>query len=439
LYTCARAFAGFPATEESDRLSRSFVIACFFVKVTVAVPSAEITQVAAVKRSRLLSFVVSTYFAPYTALASLPHESELLQCPNALFSLIDHNMSILARARLAALHAAEMLGGFTVAGRSSWRNQRLLVLCYHGVSVGDEHEWFGLYVSQQHLERRIRRLRQLKCTILPLAEALERQAVGELPPRAVALTFDDGTADFSSRAYPVLEAMEAPAMLYQTTWYVGKPFPVFNTMSSYVLWKGRGREATLPWLPAPIRVPLAASDPEFLTLHRGLLDYVEERALSGEQQHELLGEIAREVGVALDPLVERRLLALMNREELNTLDPALVDIQLHTHRHRTPRDRSLFFRELDDNLTALRSLLDRKLVLRHFCYPSGVHFPEYGPWLRDWGALSATTCETALVERHADQMYLPRLMDMPHTPDVIFDAWATGAAAFVPGRGRASR
>lgn len=345
-------------------------------------------------------------------------------------------MSVLSKARLAALNAVQRAGGFSIAGRSRWRNQRLLVLCYHGVSVVDEHEWFGLYVSQKHLERRLRRLRELRCSVLPLGEALDRQQLGDLPPRAVALTFDDGTADFASRAYPVLEAFDAPATLYQTTWYVGKEYPVFNTMSSYVLWLARGREATLPWLPERVRIPTSAALPAFQSIHAALLRYVAAKRLSGDQQHQLLVEIASTVGVELEPLIDLRLLALMSRSELNNLDPTLVDLQLHTHRHRTPRDKTLFLRELDDNRTALSELLDRPLNLRHFCYPSGVHFPEYGPWLREWGATSATTCDVGLSSDSTDAMFIPRLMDMPHTPDVIFDAWVTGAAAFIPGRGR---
>jgi peptidoglycan/xylan/chitin deacetylase (PgdA/CDA1 family) len=309
-----------------------------------------------------------------------------------------------------------------------------MVLCYHGVSFADEHDWYGLYVSAQHLERRLRRLRELGCTIVPLAEGLDRMAAGELPPRAVALTFDDGTADFIARAVPVLEAFEAPAMLYQTTWYVGKPYPVFNTMSSYVMWKGGGQTVTLPWRSAPDFIPSRAEDPAFQALHRALLQWVASQRLDGDAQHDLLLETARVLGVDMLPLLEGRLLTLMTREELNRLDPTLIDLQLHTHRHRTPRDRKLFFRELDDNKRALEALVDRPLHLRHFCYPSGVHFPEYGPWLREWGAASATTCDTGLASPTTDLMYTPRLMDMPHTPDVIFDAWVTGLASFVPGR-----
>lgn len=343
-------------------------------------------------------------------------------------------MTLLSSLRLAGLRGASGAGLAHVISRTEWRRQRLLVLCYHGVSFNDEHEWYGLYVSSDHLARRLRRLSELRCTIVPLAEALQRMAVNDLPPRAVALTFDDGTADFIARAVPVLEAFDAPAMLYQTTWYVNKPYPVFNTMSSYVMWKGGGQVVQLPWRDAPDAVPVRAEDPAFQALHRSLLHWVTQQQLDGDAQHELLMEIAHRLGVSMEPLLETRLLHLMTPSELNRLDPALIDIQLHTHRHRTPRDKVLFLRELDDNAQALRVLLDRPLDLSHFCYPSGVHFPEYGPWLREWGVSSATTCDTRLYAPGDDAMFVPRLMDMPHTPDTLFDAWVMGHAAFLPGR-----
>jgi hypothetical protein len=67
-----------------------------------------------------------------------------------------------------------------------------------------------------------------------------------LPPRAVTLTFDDGTCDFALRAMPLLAAHEAPATVYLTTYHVRSQFPIFGPMSSYLLWKSPGRTFTLP-------------------------------------------------------------------------------------------------------------------------------------------------------------------------------------------------
>ena len=309
-----------------------------------------------------------------------------------------------------------------------------MVLCYHGVSTADEHEWSTLYVSPEHLARRLRHLRRLRCHVLPLGEALARQATDDLPPRAVALTFDDGSADFHSRAWPLLASEGMPAMLYQSTWYVDKPFPVFNPAVSYLLWKARGRRVTLPWCGSEVVVPPRVDHPTFRAMHDAVRAFVSREQLNAEAQTALLIELARRIGVSFDEMLDRRLLHLMSSTELRDLDPALVDVQLHTHRHRTPMDKQAFLRELDDNARVLRDVLGAAHPLSHFCYPSGEYNQHVVQWLREWGVTSATTCDTGIVHPDTDPLCLPRLVDSMQTPDAVFDAWITGAAAVLPSR-----
>jgi peptidoglycan/xylan/chitin deacetylase (PgdA/CDA1 family) len=342
--------------------------------------------------------------------------------------------SLLRRTRLAALAAARSAGAFRLAADSAWRQRRLLVLCWHGVSVRDEHEWSTLYVSQAHLERRLQRLRELRCTVLPLGEALARQAANELPPRSVAITFDDGAADFFTRAYPVLQAFAMPATLYQTTWYVDKPYPVFNTAASYVMWQARGRDVLLPWRTAAIRMPTDAQHPHFVALHTELRQHVAHEQLDAAAQHALLEELAARCGACLAPLHDQRLLFVQSSEQLRALDPSLVDVQLHSHRHRAPAERTLFVRELDDNANALRHILQRPLGLTHYCYPSNEYRPEHFAWLHEWGIESAATCNPGLLDARTDRLLLPRLVDTMFTPDAVFDGWVSGAAALLPVR-----
>src|SRR6266581_3912669 len=43
--------------------------------------------------------------------------------------------------RRAALHLLRNTGVFRLLRESEWRRQRLLILCYHGISLEDEHQW----------------------------------------------------------------------------------------------------------------------------------------------------------------------------------------------------------------------------------------------------------------------------------------------------------
>src|SRR5438552_9920504 len=58
--------------------------------------------------------------------------------------------------RRAALLLLRNTGVFRLLRESEWRRQRLLILCYHGISLEDEHEWRpGLYMEPRILEQRL--------------------------------------------------------------------------------------------------------------------------------------------------------------------------------------------------------------------------------------------------------------------------------------------
>ena len=140
----------------------------------------------------------------------------------------------LARPKIHGSAEAVCTSQFVVDG--AWRQKRLLVLCYHGVSKADEDDSSDLYVSPEHLERRPRLLKRLNAPIVPFAHAVEQLFSGVLPPRAVALTLDDRAYDFGARAQPVISAHSVRSTLYITTWYRGEPFPLLNTTASHLLW-----------------------------------------------------------------------------------------------------------------------------------------------------------------------------------------------------------
>jgi peptidoglycan/xylan/chitin deacetylase (PgdA/CDA1 family) len=310
---------------------------------------------------------------------------------------------------------------------SPWRTRRLLVLCYHGISLDDEHEWAPLYMPTALFRQRLERIRKMGCIVLPLGPAVEMLYAGTLPPRAVVITFDDGFYDFYAKAWPHLRQFGFPATTYLTTYYSVHNVPVFDPMCSYLLWKGSGRILNWPELDIGQVILNPASERR---LCRQIREMCLRKRLGGSAKNELLRALAERLCVDFDDLCARRVLHLMTLDEVREIAAEGCDFQLHTHRHRVYRSRERMFQELIDNRDAIERVVPRRPT--HFCYPGGHTLPEFPPWFREFGIESATTCRQALASSRCDRLLLPRLLDGPGISMEEFSAWLSGLAQFVP-------
>jgi peptidoglycan/xylan/chitin deacetylase (PgdA/CDA1 family) len=337
------------------------------------------------------------------------------------------------RLKEVVLRIAKSAGVFAVVRDSAWRRRRLLILCYHGVSMDDEHEWSpALYITQAKLRERLQSLHDGGYTILPLSEATRRLYDGTLPARSVALTFDDGAIDFERRALPVLREFNAPATLYLTTFYCVSRQPVFDTVLSYVLWKGRSSSADVSSLCSSPVALTVASDSARKKTRNALHEYATREQMSAEEKNDLVARLAVMLGVDYATIVERGTLQIMTPDMVRALPADLVDVQLHTHRHRTPRDHALFVREIRDNARMIRELRGSANPLEQFCYPSGDYAGEFFDWLRECDVRYATTCVPDLASRESDPMLVPRFIDTMTMSNTVFEAWTSGFAAMLP-------
>jgi peptidoglycan/xylan/chitin deacetylase (PgdA/CDA1 family) len=327
-----------------------------------------------------------------------------------------------------ALQGIERTGGYSAVANSRWRRERLLIICYHGVSYEDEHLWDGsLYVPHAFLDERLRILREMKCSILPLDEAIERLYAGTLPERSVAVTFDDGYDDFAGVAFPILERHRVPVTVYLPTLRCGIDYPIFQVACSYVLWKARGTQTDVPELGMTVDLNTPSGRSAALTAMR--------KAGGGKRMVEknaLVASVARRLGVDYDAIVQRRMLRIMSPEDVTRLSAAGVDFELHTHTHNAPRDREKFLDEIESNRTRLRQMTGKDA--RHFCYPGGGYVPEFQSWLTDARVTSATTCDPGLASRATPPLLLPRLIDTWHTSASEFRGWVSGTAELITPR-----
>ncbi len=330
--------------------------------------------------------------------------------------------------------SARVLGLTDLLARSEWRRRRLLILCYHGISLYDEHEWNpGLYMPPGIFEERLAHLRANRYAILPLAEALDRLRSGTLPPRSVSLTFDDGANDFAEVAVPLLRKYDAPATVYLTTHYMRHRYPVFDTGLSYLLWKGQKTGHDLAPLVQSTAPLLVASPTQRASSWTALRTWANEHLIHSEAKNDFLHTVANSLGVPDDPLWTQKLLHIMSEEQVRAL-PSSVTVELHTHRHRTPRDREAFQDELRTNSALIQQLRPDAHAPVHFCYPSGDYSRRYLQWLDEVAVASATTCVPGLSTTASHPLLLPRFVDTTTQPLSMFDAWCSGVASLLPRR-----
>jgi peptidoglycan/xylan/chitin deacetylase (PgdA/CDA1 family) len=95
----------------------------------------------------------------------------------------------------------------------------LTLLTYHRVLPLHEvrtYPFGGMVIARDEFEGQVAHLAR-RHHVLPLPEAISRLAEGSLPPRAVAITFDDGYQDNYEHALPILRRYGLPAAFFVVT------------------------------------------------------------------------------------------------------------------------------------------------------------------------------------------------------------------------------
>jgi peptidoglycan/xylan/chitin deacetylase (PgdA/CDA1 family) len=330
----------------------------------------------------------------------------------------------------ASLRLGHALGLTRVVGNSAWRRRRLLILCYHGISLGDEHVWNPrLFMSVETFQRRMQVLHDQRCTVLGLDEAIRRVHSGDLPERAVVLTFDDAYRNFLVQAWPVLQRFGFPATVYIPTLRCEHNLPVVQVTVSYMMWKRRGilKGAGIPGLLAR-DYPLNTETDRAAVL-ADLAHHDEHGTMTPADKDEQVRRVVEALGSDYDSLAEERRFTLLNPSEVKQLTLEGVDFELHTHRHRTPESPALFLQEVEENRLRLEAITGRPA--RHFCYPSGICRPGYPALLRNAGVVTATTTRPGLVDAASDPLQLCRFVDSNTLHEREFMGWLHGLAPWL--------
>ena len=303
--------------------------------------------------------------------------------------------------------------------------RRLRILCYHGFSIGDEHEVTPhMFMRAETFERRMQMLQRRGILVIPLVEAVWRLAAGEIRHGETVITLDDGWATNLTIGVPILEKYGFPACIYVTTEHFDAGTEVFNVTLHYMICRSPRTELKLEGLhPGLDGTYDLLKDSDGLTAT--LITAAEQAFPALAERQQILGSMASALGMDLAEVLRNERFRLMTREELAKLETRGFDIELHTHSHRLPdRDFESMAKEVERNREALRAVLGKDK--NHFCFPSGEYKTQHTEWLRRLGIVSGTTCDPGLNGPGSEVMLLKRYLDADHVSDIAFEAEISG-------------
>jgi len=285
--------------------------------------------------------------------------------------------------------------------------QRLSILIYHRVVAAPDPMRPGEPTAGE-FDWQMRLLRE-HFHPLPLLEAAQRLHSGDLPERAVCVTFDDGYADNEQYAMPVLRRHGVPATVFVSTGFLngGRMFndTVIETVRAcadeILDLRGEGLDA------------YAVGTPEqrLRAVERLLADI--KRREPGERS----ALVERLGGAAPAPLPDD---LMMTDEQVRNLLRNGVDVGAHTVHHPilTSVTDDVAREEIAASKACLEDLLQGEVGA--FAYPNGKPGEDYAARHRDMvvaaGFRAAVSTHWGVGTRDSDCFQLPRFTPWDRSP-----------------------
>jgi peptidoglycan/xylan/chitin deacetylase (PgdA/CDA1 family) len=324
----------------------------------------------------------------------------------------------------ADLQAVSGLGRFTasavrtagdlIAPRAK-RAGRLCILSYHRIlAVPDP-----LIDSDPDLDTFRWQMRLLaECfNVLPLHDAVEMMQNDRMPPRAVAITFDDGYRSFNDLALPVMMDYNLPSTVFVTTGHMHDKSSMWNDMILEAVRR-------LPPVPLDVRMLDLPGGPQELAMRtyddrRRAAYLLTERCkyMAPHERAAFTGGLERLADI---PLKED---LMLDADTLRALRAHQVEIGGHTVNHPilTRIDNEAARHEIVDNKCELEAIIGEPLRL--FAYPNGKRSADYSAahvhMLEEAGYSAAFNTETGAATSAHPRFELPRARPWDATPTMF--------------------
>jgi peptidoglycan/xylan/chitin deacetylase (PgdA/CDA1 family) len=286
-----------------------------------------------------------------------------------------------------------------LGGRPAARAGRLLVLIYHRVRATRDPMFAG-DVDSKAFDWQMELVRR-HCSPISMKTAVPALRSGRLPPRAVAVTFDDGYADNAEVALPILRRHGVPA-----TFFVAPGF-----LDGGRMWNDSIIEAVRG---------AAGAHLDLRTFHLGVVSLGREETrgplaeaviragqqLGPSERTDRVNELCERIGAELpDDL-------MMTSAQVRSITDAGMEIGAHTMTHPilSALPATAARKEIDDSRVALEAITGQPV--RSFAYPNGRPGEDYTTRDReivssldfDW----AVSTVRGVASKDSDTYQLPR-------------------------------
>lgn len=322
-----------------------------------------------------------------------------------------------------------ILGLKTLRHSARWLRSRFvsgaLILGYHRIA-DESNDPFSMCVGRETFARHLKILRQLANPI-SLEDLVDGLSNGNLPERAVALTFDDGYNEVLYCAKPLLERYQIPATVFVTTDCMGQEF-----------WWDRLKRMLFSSHRLPQKISLLQGDGtcQWITQHsldipsteltfdqkKQLLFLLYEKLLPlpSEKRQNTLAQLEMMIGSASDN--QAQICALTVDELLELTRGGLINVGAHSSTHPCLADLSASEQraEIKGSKNDLEEIL--KLPVIGFSYPNGSFTAETQTIVQASGFHFACASHSDVAWRPGDLFHLPRFW-ISHLDGTVFPRW----------------
>jgi peptidoglycan/xylan/chitin deacetylase (PgdA/CDA1 family) len=299
-------------------------------------------------------------------------------------------------------------GGLLRLARLLRQRSRAVVLRYHAITptaAPVDYATPAICLSREAFRVQMRFLKRFY-RVVPLADLVRLvESGGTLPPRAVAVTFDDGYTDNHTLAGPILRELQLPATVYVSTGTLDGGPPLWMSACRVLGLRATGEQLRVPGLdPIPLG-PAATRDGAIRTLTRALV------ALSPADRADRLAAAAAHAGIDVAAALAGVMLTWDQVRSMST-NGWTIGAHTVTHVNVALADRDTADAEISASRDAVAGVTG--VPCEHFAYTNaGGEAQYFGPVvteiLRRRGFRSATTSAPGTVAVGTDLFLLPRV------------------------------